>query len=1066
MIKEKIESLKKYRAAIIYAEMGALLHDLGKCDEDFIKKHQKDVEEKSYIHHTKILEKDKDKKLISDLNLWSFFDTTLDNLVLLFIPSSGEIIRKWGLASTSLRDFIEKHHNNRSNRPFRQPDENLILLTALADKKDSADDRMMPLVKQEKGDVYYKASVFGKETEMGTDSLNKNREHFYRELASKINNLGRINSKNSLNSFRKEITNMAYNSFKDAIAETRRSANDVSLWDHSYATASITKAFLVQDVLDNFSFNFPSDLREHWKKKLKVLGVGWDTTRILEEAQDLLGISGRVQLIEKVKEKIKETLEFEIPIGNCIYEDNNRLCFLVPENIDPVLEEIKRKIVSEVVEISDGTIIPIVYVNKDANPYPSKLITDVLEELNERIKVPISLETIEIESIKWIKEWSENKEKEVCVECGKRPRVEDRNICWRCQKFRIEGAKGIKSNYSAEIQDETVWLDEIADKNGNIALICGFIPSEKWLNGNMLKTIFVKTIEDIREENKNKLNKKLSNGKNVKDYFNTYSALRKCVEKFECALKDGQLDDAKKLIEPFLNFTISKGKDKNEFKENLQSIYTSLYSRTSGSKIERMNKILKILFTKPPSPSRLMRIWTETQNFFIHLFNNTQAFIKNKVGYCIRLKIKPKFAEKDKEFFERRENKYQTYDLEKIEFDPKIKLPKTDLWWDGEYFYTTIRIENYTEGETLEEKQEMIEENIENLKRKDFPIILKVKKRINGKKKEVKVKVGIKDIQTEKYLPVRKILISPTTYQVLVPADLTFELIRKFTEYYEKEFSKVRGRLSLNFGCIFFKRKTPIFAILDGARRLVNSMKKKSSNRISLKVKRDGERLRITSKSIGIYQPTWEVNTKLGDGKEDFYYPNFFVKNKDEKKETYFKVYTGEHDEETVEAIINFSELGENEIFVYPSLFDYQFLKSSANRFKLSFINQRQHDILGKNSSRPYLLEDIKKFRILKDQIFYKIGAWSPIRDIETLTASKRQEWSNNGDLVNKEMYKEFVSSALENKLFRFFEKDKENWKNNIKPFLIECIMEGSFFDAVELFKSIMKIELKGGENE
>jgi len=1056
MSKERIENLKKYRPAIIYGEIGALIHDLGKCDEDFIRTHQKDIakeEKENYIHHTKIL--DKDKKLISDLSLWSFFDTTLDNLILPFILSSDLIIQRWGLSSTSIRDFVEKHHDDRF-RKFRMPDENLILLTSLSDKKDSADDRMMPLAGQEKGDTYYKASVFGDEKELRIDKLNEDRERLYRELASKINNLGKINTDESLNSFRKEILGLVHKFFKDAIAETRRAANDVSLWDHSYATATITKAFLVQDVLDNFSFDFPSDPKRHWKKSLKILGIGWDAERILGEAQDILGISGREKLIEKVKEKLKEILEFEIPIGNCIYEDMNIICFLVPENIDSILEEIQRKVVSEVAELSDGVIIPAIYVNKKANPYPSELITEVITGLNKKSKVPISLDKLEIEKIKWIKEWEVTKGEEVCVECGKRPRIKDREICWRCQEFRIEGLKGIKTEFT-DIQNETVWLDEIADKNGNVALICGFIPLEKWLNGEMLKTIFVKTLNDITEENKNKLNEKLSNAKNVGECFNEYSTLKEAVEEFEKALKEDRLDDAKKLIDPILNFPIQK-KNRSKLKENLQDIYTSISIRTSENKIE----ILETLFTKPPSPSRLLRIWTETQDFFEGLFNSTRAFAKDKVGgYCVRLKINPRFKEKDKELFD----KYQTYDLEEIEFDSRIRLPKTDLWWDGEYFYTTTRLENYTEGETLEKKQRIIEENIENLKRKDFPIILKVKKSIKGKKEEVKVKVGVEDIQKERYLPIRKILVSPTTYQVLVPADLAFDLVTEYVKIYENVFSKVRGRLSLNFGCLFFKRKTPIFAVLDGAGRLVNGMKNKSSDEISLKVKRDGEKLEITSKSMGIYQPTWKVSTKLGDGKEDFYYPNHFLKDKVGEKETYFEVYVDEHNDEPVEAIINFSELEEDEIFIYPSLFDYQFLESGIDRFSLSFINQRKHDIIGENGPRPYILEDLEKFHRLKE-IFESIGSWTPIRDIEALAISKRQGWGEEGELGDKkDVYEELIDSALENKISDSAKKNLARigkWKE-IKPFLKECITEGSFFDAIELFKSIMKMELKGG---
>jgi len=777
---------------------------------------------------------------------------------------------------------------------------------------------------------------------------------------------------------------------RSTVAETRRAANDVTLWDHSYATAAIMKALLVQDVLSNFTISFLEGerVKQHFSFRLNILGVGWDASRILGEAQDLLGISGRERLIEKVKEKVKDILEFEIPVGNCVYEDNNSVCFLVPENIDLVLAEIKRKVVSEVAELSDGVIIPAICINKKANPYPSELITEVLEELNKRAKAPISQEKIEIRDIKWIKEWNGIKEGEVCVECGKRPRMKDRDICWRCQEFRIEGLNEIKGAF-AEVQDETVWLDEIADKNGNIALICGSIPLEKWLNGEMLKTIFVKTLNDVlnpervidgRNPWKIWENKNYSQIRSVlekKRYEGIVDVVRTFIQESEIQESEHQKQADKRNIQVFSNFNVPK---------NPLPVYLSIKSRTGLDP----KRFAEVLFTKPPSPSRLLRIWTEIQEFLEELFNSTQTFTKEKVGgHCLRLKIKPRFEARDEEFFGRGENKYQTYDLEEIEFDSRIKLPKTDLWWDGEYFYTTTRLENYTEGETLEKKQRIIEENVENLKIKDFPIVLRVKKSIKGKKEEVKVKVRVEDVKEEKYLPI------------------------------------------------------------------------KSSDEISLKVKRDGEKLEITSKSIGIYQPTWKVSTKLGDGKEDFYYPNLFVRDKDGEKETYFEVYVDEHNDEPVEAIINFSELDEDEILIYPSLFDYQFLKSGIDRFSLLFVNQRKHDIIGNKGPRPYLLEDVDKFERLKE-IFETIGSWTPIRDIEALAASKRQEWSEKGELGDrKAIYEELIDSALENKLRRFF--DGKNWGNNVKPFLLSCIMEGSFFDAIELFESIMKMELKGG---
>jgi len=748
MSKERIENLKKYRSAIIYGEIGALIHDLGKCHSKFLLSKLKNSGV-SYSH-LDILDYEDEKKVIKEIDrdrevkLEDVFCKDLATLShILNVPLQNEVIVKWGLNKVSLKNLIEFHQIRRDHKKQEEKrklkESKLISLSQISDKKDSADDRLMPLISQE-GKTFI-STVFGIEEEINLENLDDSRMKFYSGLSNVLNSINNL----KLKVIRRKIFD-EWKITRSTVAETRRAANDVTLWDHSYATAAIMKALLVQDVLSNFTISFLEGerVKQHFSFRLNILGVGWDASRILGEAQDLLGISGRERLIEEVKEKVKDILEFEIPVGNCIYEDNNSVCFLVPENINLVLAEIKRKVVSEVAGLSDGVIIPAICINKKANPYPSELITEVLEELNKRAKAPISQEKIEIRDIKWIKEWNGIKEGEVCVECGKRPRMKDRDICWRCQEFRIEGLKEIKGAF-AEVQDETVWLDEIADKNGNIALICGSIPLEKWLNGEVLKTIFVKTLNDVlnpervidgRNPWKIWENKNYSQIRSVlekKRYEGIVDVVRTFIQESEIQESEHQKQADKRNIQVFSNFNVPK---------NPLPVYLSIKSRTGLDP----KRFAEVLFTKPPSPSRLLRIWTEIQEFLEELFNSTQTFIKEKVGgHCLRLKIKPRFEARDEEFFGRGENKYQTYDLEEI-FDSRIRLPKTDLWWDGEYFYTTTRLENYTEGETLEKKQRIIEENVENLKIKDFPIVLRVKKSIKRRKEEVKVKVGVEDV--------------------------------------------------------------------------------------------------------------------------------------------------------------------------------------------------------------------------------------------------------------------------------------------------------------------------------
>jgi len=254
----------------------------------------------------------------------------------------------------------------------------------------------------------------------------------------------------------------------------------------------------------------------------------------------------------------------------------------------------------------------------------------------------------------------------------------------------------------------------------------------------------------------------------------------------------------------------------------------------------------------------------------------------------------------------------------------------------------------------------------------------------------------------------------------------------------------VYGKLPLNIGLIYFKRKTPFFAVLDCARRYIISFK-------NVEIPLVEEIKKVDKNEIITGIGKIKIPCQLGNGEIDYYYPYVIAGERGNKSN--FDI--------APKHVLSLKK--GDMIKIYQSLFDFQFLDTTTKRVDmvLGKDKKRSHPIIGDKGPRPYLLEDVDKFERLKE-IFETIGSWTPIRDIEALAASKRQEWSEKGELGDrKAIYEELIDSALENKLRRFF--DDKNWGNNVKPFLLSCIMEGSFFDANELFKSIMKMELKGG---
>ncbi|RLI78973.1 hypothetical protein DRP04_09620, partial [Archaeoglobales archaeon] len=503
-----------------------------------------------------------------------------------------------------------------------------------------------------------------------------------------------------------------------------------------------------------------------------------------------------------------------------------------------------------------------------------------------------------------------------------------------------------------------------------------------------------------------------------------------------------------------------------DIRRRLEDIYLSLRSRIGSDRVEDW---VACLLTKPPSPSRVSRIWKETLHFIEKLANEAQDIVRESVdGYCLRIRIEPEFMDpRAKEFFEDKRNRHQLYEVIELGFD--IHLPKMDIYWDGEYFNTTLRIENYVTvpkgalQQVLTEKREKIEKASRRLVSSTFKI-----------KAEDKVfEIRVRNVKLERYLPFRKIIVSPNRFEILVPANLALKIANRFLNMYNKEFSKVRGRLSFNIGIIFFKRKFPLFAVIDSVERSIESLlvllgkdgwRKFKVENVKLL---DGLEIEVTELDNGVEKEIsdhfgswikaykWHIHRKLGDGEDDFYHPNFIVENAAEDEKTYFEVPL----EEGIVSMLNVQDLKSGKIVkVMPNLFDFQFLDSTTRRFDLAM--PRKHELFREAGPRPYLLEDLEKmillWKILKEKLTGKKLTRTQIRKLEHMCTSKIKEWISDGKKPAEDhMFRKFVSSCVEN-VCEGLNSDEVN-------ILASSILSGMFFDIVELF---MKLESKvGGEN-
>jgi len=485
-----LDKLKESRDVILLAEIGAYLHDLGKATREFIEYYSKDYSaQNKYMHHFPSIFPEKLREILKGIKL--------------------SICRE----EVSLMDFIEKHHPEKEEGGKRRDCEIPPIIRLLYagwkgyDGIDSGLDKGKVMSREEVGqrkDYTFIATAFGYEfKKIELDKI----EDITKNLWDIVKNaLDQFNKDKDIGKLRKKIIEGTEEYYRYFLGETRRPANDVTLWDHSYSVATLVKCAVAKNVIDcsNASFD-PLDF--NWN----VLSIDFDVLGLLAKGVKLGDTLGYWSRIEEAFNKVKEMVEVKYPIGNEIYRDTTGIFFLVSD-ID--LEELKNLILEELRKI-EPELMPKVVIEKirysnfnygftckskeedipkeikqkreDIERKKKEELKDSLplarESALQEIAYPISYERFyynEFGKYDW-------KSKEICPICRLRPMDENSDGCEYCLERRRKRASKWK-----EDPKNTIWLDEVSDKNDRIALIVGCFILDRWLDGSfIMKTLMI-----------------------------------------------------------------------------------------------------------------------------------------------------------------------------------------------------------------------------------------------------------------------------------------------------------------------------------------------------------------------------------------------------------------------------------------------------------------------------------------------------------------------------------------------------------------------------------------------
>ncbi|HAW49399.1 TPA: CRISPR-associated protein Csx11 [bacterium] len=822
--------------------------------------------------------------------------------------------------------LITNHH--------KRDDNYFIKLLQACDRLDSADDKGIVRKKQSIENTIV-CSPFGYPKErIDTQCLQKRLKDLEDRLIGLLKNY--IPQMMNIDCFRKSLINDLKTTFSHALGETRIPANDVTLWDHSYSTASLFKSVLCAIVLgENLDPN---------KLQWRIFGLCWDGIGFVNEGKKIADIQTRNEILGKIRDELKNKFEDEIPIGNAIYEDINGIYFTFPD----ISKEKLKGLVKRCAEIGLETITK--ESNNEVWPFfilsrPSRsltIIADVLRFVSRKRNIPKISPTIFIEEKE--EKIGENpepfipKEKEdICPVCRMRTKLENNERCGVCE----ERKRGRLSNWFTN-REYTIWTEEVADRENRIALLSLSFNLEKWLDGTMIGTIYSQSFNDWANSDKMK-DKDIA----VTPDIQTVYKLLETIENYS-----NNEEEAVGILNTFFeDITVTP--------KMIDVLISNIKERIEPNNLTKEN-LATYLFTQNPSPSRLYRIWKETEEFFGLVINAIKDKIYHHKWKRIRLNIN---------INDLGLKQYSEYIIKIEELKPQSLLV---FHASGGEFYTIESIEKFK----FREKSGIwaLKDALKN----GFYWIAEEEKPNTNLLQNREIKVS--NTKIEEYYPFIEITKSPLLLRIIVPALDSIKILNLVVRLFNERFEKVMEKLPLDVGLLVSKRKFPLYVLLDASGRLFQN--KEFKEPVMMDIPWDIEGIR-NDKYYGFYPTTQKDKYTLND----------------------------------------LAGISKGKLYaLYPGYFDFDLLLGTTDRCNIIYKERKRMDDYKLFSERPYYFYQISRmidlWEILKNSL-----SSSQINFIEEALANKLRGWREINEKDRGYVFRKFAEATLKDAFANNWEK-------------------------------------------
>lgn len=293
--------------------------------------------------------------------------------------------------------------------------------------------------------------------------------------------------------------------FKNAPGDTERPINEVDLWDWSSIVAALYKSALAGALLGNKP--------EPNKLKWRLLALRMNSEQVWGNASKVPVLLERKEWLKKGLDYVKKLLEEDYPVGNEVYRDENGSIFVVPDipELLKIRDSRDNKNLEELISERlgyEGEIVVIPDFNEEnwwgqdpehLKKRREKRYRDIKDEIPPIGKI-LSKEPYSPADAKAVQEWwnSTKQNHEICTISWLRPQgPTEEGFNRKSSDYWAKKVTGrAKDLIEKDKLKNTIWIDEATDINGRICLIAGKIDLREWLKPDgYINTLLVKPPE-------------------------------------------------------------------------------------------------------------------------------------------------------------------------------------------------------------------------------------------------------------------------------------------------------------------------------------------------------------------------------------------------------------------------------------------------------------------------------------------------------------------------------------------------------------------------------------------